>query len=77
MIKSREMLWHPMKKEIEDWMDSKTLAFTQEENAWTGLSIENWIDEYIYSDIHEIFLVESPILLHEWFSRLATKQTNF
>ena len=71
------MLWHPMKNEIEDWMDSKTLAFTQEESAGTRLSADNWIDEYIYYDIHEILFFEFPILLHEWLSRLATKQTNF
>ena len=65
------MLWHLTKKEIEDWLDSKTLAFAQEESA------ENLIDEYIYSDIHEIFFVEFPILLHEWLSILVTKQTNF
>ena len=41
------------------------------------MSIEKWIDKYIYSDIHEIFFVEFPILLHEWLSRLETKQTNF
>ena len=41
------------------------------------MSVEDWIDEYIYSDIHDIFFFEFPILLHEWLSRLATKQTNF
>ena len=71
------MLWHPMNKEIEDWMDSKMLVFTQEEREGTQFSAENWIDEYIYSDIHEIFFVEFPILLHEWLSILVTKQTNF
>ena len=62
-----------MKDEIEDWMDYKTLAFTEEESVGTRLSIEKWIDEYIYSDIHEIFFAEFPILLHEWLSRLVTK----
>ena len=76
MIKSREILWHPTKKEIEDWLDSKTLAFAQEEIARTRLSVEKWIDEYIYSDIYEIFFSEFPILLHEWLSGVVTKQTN-
>ena len=71
------MLWNPTKKDIEDWMDSKMLVFAQEESTRTQMSTENWIDEYIYSDIHDIFFVEFPILLHEKFSRLATKQTNF
>ena len=67
------MLWHLMKKEIEDWMDSKMLTFTQEESTGTWLSAEKWIDEYIYSNIHEISFVEFPILQHEWLSRLVTK----
>ena len=71
------MLWHSMKKEIEDWLDSKMLEFVQEESIGTWLSTKNWIDEYIYSDIHKIFFTEFPILLHEWLSRLVTKQTNF
>ena len=31
------MLWHPMKNEIEDWLDSKMLAFVQEENVGTRI----------------------------------------
>ena len=71
------MLWHPKKKEIEDWLDSKTLAFAQEESIRLRLSAKNWLERYIYSDIHEIFFADFPIVLHEWLSRLATRQTNF
>ena len=35
------------------------------------------MDDYIYSDIYEIFFDEFPILLHEWLVGLAAKQTNF
>ena len=38
---------------------------------------EDWLDRYIYSDIHEIFFAEFPIVLHEWLSILATRKTNF
>ena len=71
------MLWHPMKNKIEDWLESKMLAFTQEESARSQLSAENWVDKYIYFDIHKIFFAEFPIVLHQWFSRLVTQQTNF
>ena len=67
------MLWHPTKNEIEDWMESNMLAFVQEESIGSLLSAENGVDEYIYSDIHEIFFVEFPIVLHEWLSRLARR----
>ena len=77
MIEPREMLWHPKKKEIEYWLDSKTLSFTKEESTGTLLSAENRVDEYTYSDIHEIFFAEFPVVLHEWFSTLGRKQANF
>ena len=34
-----EMLWHPTKKEIEDWLESKMLAFAQEQSAENGLDL--------------------------------------
>ena len=71
------MLWNPAKKEIEDWIESKMLSFAREESAGSQFSTKNWVNEYIYSDIHKILFVEFPIVLHEWFSILATWQTNF
>ena len=62
-----------MKEEIEYYLDAKTLVFMQEESIGTWLSIERWLDEHIYFDIHEIFFVEFPILLHEWLVGLAAK----
>ena len=53
------------------------LSFTQEESAGSWLSKENWVDEYIYYDIHEIFFVEFPVILHKWLSILARRQKNF
>ena len=53
------------------------MIFVLKESEGPQLSPENWVDEYIYSDIHEIFFVEFPIILHEWLSRLVTKKTNF
>ena len=41
------------------------------------MNAKKWIDQYIYSDIHEIFFVEFPIVMHEWFSSLVTQKTNF
>ena len=58
-------------------MDAKTLVFAQEESAGTRLSVERWLDEYIYSDIHKIFFAEFPILLHELLVGLASRWANF
>ena len=41
------------------------------------MSAESWVDEYIYSDIHEVFFIEFPIILYEWLTILETRQTNF
>ena len=65
-----------MKKDIEDWLDSKMLSFAQEESIGTWLSTENWVDEYIYSNIHEVLFIEFPIVLYEWLTILATRKTN-
>ena len=56
---------------------SKTLAFAQEESTGSWLSTKNWVDEYIYSGIHEIFFADFLVILHEWLSILARRQTNF
>ena len=53
------------------------LTFAQEESTGSRLSIENWLDGYIYSDIHEIFFAEFPIVLHKWLSILETRQKKF
>ena len=41
LIKMREMLWHPTKSEVEDWLESKTLIFVQKESEGSLLSPEN------------------------------------
>ena len=58
-------------------MESKTLSFVQEKSTRSWLSIENWLDRYLHINIHEIFFAEFPIVLHEWLSRLVTRQTKF
>ena len=73
----RETLWHLIKNEIEDWLESKMLIFTQEESAGSWLSTQNWVDEYIYSDVHKIFFTDFSIMLHEWLSILERRQTIF
>ena len=71
------MLWNLTKNEVEDWMESKMLSFTQEESTRSRLSAETWVEVYIYSDIHEILFAKLPVILHEWLSRLSRRQTNF
>ena len=67
-----DMLWHPMKLEIQDWVDFKELDFAQEESEGSRLNPKEWLERYPYTDIHDIFC-EFTSLLHEWFLRLETQ----
>ena len=71
------MLWQPMKPEIQDWVEAKELEFARKESEGYRWTPTKWLGQYIHSDIHEIFFVEFPIVLHEWFSKLETQQRNF
>ena len=72
-----DMLWHPMKPEIQDWVDFKALEFAREESEGSQLIPVEWLDRYLYTDIHDILFCEFPIFLHEWLLMLATQQRNF
>ena len=61
----------PTKKEIQDWLETKETMFAEKENRNPRLSIEAWLDKYIFIDEHEIFFASLPSELHEWLSKLA------
>ena len=71
------MLWEPTNPEIQDWVDFKALEFTWEESEGSWWNPTTWLGPYLYTDIHDIFFSEFPIVLHEWFSKLETQQINF
>ena len=56
-------------------MESKEREFVEQENRNPRLSIEEWLQRYIFTDLHEIFFATFPIVLHEWLSRLADNKT--
>ena len=58
-------------------MESKTLIFTQKESEGSQLIPQNCLQRYLYSDIHEFCFAEFLVVLQEWLSELATRQTNF
>jgi len=40
------------------------------------VNVKKWKDDYLYTDMHEIFFVEFPCLLHEWLkTKTASKST--
>ena len=65
--------WHPTKEELNQWVESKEREFAVKENKNPRLSIEAWLQEHIFTDLHEIFFVTYAIELFDWLSRLAHK----
>ena len=68
--------WHPSKEEIENWVESNEKEFTEQENRNPRLSVEDWLQRYIFIDLHEIFFSTFPSKLHAWLSRLAKNKTS-
>jgi len=67
--------WNPTKKGIEDWLDRKIHEFTTQENMNLQLSREEWLDYYLYTEIHKIFFTSFPSELYKWIVKLADSQT--
>lgn len=66
--------WNPTKNEIEGWVDRKIHEFVVQENRNLRLLKENWLDYYLYIEIHEIFFVSFPTRLYEWIVKLTDSQ---
>ena len=66
--------WNPTKKEIEDWLDRKIHEFAVQENMNPRLMKEQWLDRYMYTEIHEIFFCSFPVELYEWIAKLGDGQ---
>ena len=71
------MLCHSTKPKIQDWVDSKEIEFARKESEGSWLNSTEWLERYLYTDIHEIFFCEFPVSLYEWLLRLATQRRNF
>ena len=68
--------WHPLKEEIEKWVEVKEKEFAEKENKNLRLSTEDQLQRYIFTDLHEIFFATFPSELHAWLSRLAENKTS-
>lgn len=66
--------YNPTKKEIEEWLDRKIHEFMTQEYKNPCLTKEQWLDRYLYTEIHEIFFHSFLIKLYEWISKLADVQ---
>jgi hypothetical protein len=55
----------------QKWIEDQERDFTEAQNKNPNLSIEDWLERYIFTDIHKIFLRGIHQDLYEWLSRLA------
>ena len=64
-------LWHLELSETEAWFETKTKEFAETKNRNPNHDSEAWLQEYIYTNVHEVFFATFPSELHSWLARLA------
>ena len=65
------LCWNPTKEELNHWVESKEKEFAEKENKSPRLSIEDWLQKHIFTDIHTIFFVTYGNELYDWLSKLT------
>jgi hypothetical protein len=60
--------------EIQKWIEYQEKDFIEAQNKNPNLSSENWLEKYIFTDIHEIFFGGIHQEIYEWLDRLANTQ---
>ena len=65
------MFWRPSVKEIGDWIEETYFKFAEQENKDPHRSAEQFLQRYVFSDVHEILFSTIHIELHQWLSRLT------
>jgi hypothetical protein len=66
--------WFPSKIEIQKWIEDQERDFAEAQNKNPKLSTEDWLQRYIFTDIHEIFFGGIHQELFDWLARLADTQ---
>jgi hypothetical protein len=46
--------WFPSKTKIQKWIEDTENDFDEAQNKNPNLSIEDWLERYIFTDINEI-----------------------
>jgi len=58
-------MWRPTKEEIGQWLDRKEIEFYVDKNKNLHISIEKWLQRYVFIDLHEIFFDDFSNILAE------------
>ena len=52
----------------------KIYEFVAQENRNPRVLKEDWLEQYLYTEIHEIFFASFPSELYEWIAKLVESQ---
>ena len=66
--------WFPSKTEIQKWIEDQEKNFIEAQNKNPNLSSKDWLEKYIFTDIHNIFFGGIHQELYEWLARLEDTQ---
>jgi len=59
-----------MKAEIEIWLTVQELNFSHKDNRNPRFQTIQYLERYVFNEIHEHLFSEFPMLLQEWIARL-------
>ena len=66
--------WFPSKKETQKWIEDQEKDFIEAQNKNPNLSTEDWLEKYIFTDIHEILFGGIHQEIYKWLARLEDTQ---
>jgi hypothetical protein len=66
--------WFPLKTKIQKWIEDQERDFAKAPKKNPKLSTEDWLQRYIFTDIHEILFGGIHQKLFEWLARLSDTQ---
>jgi hypothetical protein len=64
------------KEDIGQWLDMKEIEFVVDQNKNPWISVEKWLQRYVFTNLHEIFFVDFSNILAEWIQRLVEQNQN-
>ena len=66
--------WFLSKIEIQKWVEDQEKDFIEAQKKNPKIRTKDWLQRYIFTDIHEIFFGGIHQELHEWLVRLVDTQ---
>jgi len=64
-------MWRLNKEEIEEWLSTKEIEFAVDPNQNPYINTKEWLQSYVFTNLHEIFFVDFLNFLLEWIERFV------